>query len=54
MMSLPSKHINKNHIGLYRDGNLAISKNTSGEKKNKRTQEKFRKIKTCSGHYCAR
>ena len=30
MLSLLSKHINKNHIGLYRDGDLAILKNTSG------------------------
>ena len=30
MLSLLSKHINKNHIGLYRDAGLAILKNTSG------------------------
>ena len=30
MLSLLSKHINKNHIGLYRDGGLAILKNPSG------------------------
>ena len=29
MLSLISKHINKNHIRLYRDDVLAISKNTS-------------------------
>ena len=39
MLSLLSKHINKNHIGLYRDDDLAILKNTSGpeaEKLNKK------------------
>ena len=39
MLSLLQKHINKNHIGLYRDGSLAILKNTSGpevEKFNKK------------------
>ena len=30
MLSLLSKHISKNHIGLYRHASLAISKNTSG------------------------
>ena len=30
MLSLVSKHISKNHIGLYRDAGLAILKNTSG------------------------
>ena len=29
MLSLLSKHINKNHIGLYRDDGLSILKNTS-------------------------
>ena len=29
-LSLFSKHINKNHIGLYRDDGLATLKNTSG------------------------
>ena len=29
MLSLLSKHINKNHIRLYRDDGLAILKNTS-------------------------
>ena len=29
MLSLLSKHINKNHVGLYRDDGLAILKNTS-------------------------
>ena len=39
MLSLLCKHINKNHIGLYRDDGLAILKNTSGpeaEKLNKK------------------
>ena len=30
ILSLPSKHINKNHIGLHRDDGLAILKNISG------------------------
>ena len=30
MLSLLSKHISKNHIGLYRDASLAILKNISG------------------------
>ena len=30
MLSILSKHISKNHIGLYRDDGLAILKNTSG------------------------
>ena len=38
MLSLFSKHVNKNHIGLYRDDDLAILKNTSGQ-----AAEKFRK-----------
>ena len=29
ILSLPSKHINKNHIGLYRVDGLAILKNIS-------------------------
>ena len=29
-LSLFSKHINKNHIGLYRNDGLATLKNTSG------------------------
>ena len=38
MLSLLSKHITKNHIGLHRDGGLAILKNASvpeGKKLNK-------------------
>ena len=46
MLSLLSKHINKNHIGLYRDDGLAILKNTSGpeaEKLKKKFQKLFKK-----------
>ena len=46
MLSLLCKHINKNHIGLYRDDGLAILKNTSGpeaEKLKKKLQELFKK-----------
>ena len=42
MLSLLSKHINKNHIGLYRDDGLAILKNTSdpeAEKLKKKLQK---------------
>ena len=45
MVSLLSKHINKNHIGLYRDDGLAILKNTSGpeaEKLKKKLQKLFK------------
>ena len=45
MLSLLSKHINKNHIGLYRDDGLAILKNTSGpeaEKLKKKYQKLFK------------
>ena len=35
MLSLLSKRINKNHIGLYRDDHLSILKNTSGPEANK-------------------
>ena len=45
MLSLLSKHINKNHIGLYRDDGLAILKNTSGpeaEKLKKKIQKLFK------------
>ena len=44
-LSLFSKHINKNHIGLYRDDGLAILKNTSGpeaEKPKKKFQQLFK------------
>ena len=45
MLSLLSKDINKNHIGLYRDDGLAILKNTSGpaaEKLKKKLQKLFK------------
>ena len=45
MLSLLSKHINKNHFGLYRDEGLAILKNTSGpvaEKLKKKFQKLFK------------
>ena len=45
MLSLLCKHINKNHIGLYRDDGLAILKNTSGpeaEKLKKKLQKLFK------------
>ena len=45
MLSLLSKHINKYHIGLYRDDGLAILKNTSGpevEKLMKKLQKLFK------------
>ena len=45
MLSLLSKHINKNHIGLYRDDGLVILKNTSGpetEKLKKKLQKLFK------------
>ena len=45
-LSLFSKYINKNHIGLYRDDGLAILKNTSGpeaEKLKKKFQNYLKK-----------
>ena len=45
MLSLLSKRINKNHVGLYRDDGLAILKNTSGpeaEKLKKKLQKLFK------------
>ena len=45
MVSLLRKHINKNHIGLYRDDGLVILKNTSGpetEKLKKKLQKLFK------------
>ena len=45
MLSLLSKHINKNHIGLQRDDGLAILKNTSSpkvEKLKKKFQQFFK------------
>ena len=43
MLPLLSKHIDKNHIGLYRDDSLAILKNTSSPEAEK-TQEKFQML----------
>ena len=43
MLLLLSKQINKNHIGLYRDGGLAILKNTSGPEAEK-LKKKFQKL----------
>ena len=45
MLTLLSKHINKNHIGLYRDDGLVIVKNTSSpeaEKIKKKIQKLFK------------
>ena len=45
MLSLLSKHINKIHIGLYKDDGLTILKNTSGlaaEKLKKKFQKLFK------------
>ena len=45
MLSLLSEHITSNHTGLYRDGGLAILKNTSGpeaEKLKKKFQNLFK------------
>ena len=41
MLSLLSKHINKNHIGLYRDDGLVILKNTSSPEAEK-LKKKFK------------
>ena len=43
MLSLLSKHINKNRIGLYADDNLAILNNTSGPEAEK-LKKKFQKL----------
>ena len=43
MLSLLSEHINKNHIGLYRDDGLAILKNASGPAAEK-LKKKFQKL----------
>ena len=42
MLSLLSKHFNKNHTGLYRNDILAILKNTSGPEA-KKMKEKISK-----------
>ena len=44
MLSLLSKHINKNHIGLYRDDGLVILKNTSGPEAEKLKKKKIQKF----------
>ena len=43
MLSLLSKRINKNHVGLYGDDGLAILKNTSGPEAAK-LKKKFQKL----------
>ena len=43
MVSLLSKHTNKNHIGLHRDDGLAILKNTSDPEAEK-LKKKFQKL----------
>ena len=43
MLSILSKHISKNHIELYRDDSLAISKNLS-RSRSRKTQQKVSKI----------
>ena len=43
MLSLLSKHINKNHIRLYRDDGFAILKNTSCPEA-KKLKKKFQKL----------
>ena len=43
MLSLLSKHINKNHIGLYRHDGLAILQNTGGPEAEK-LKKKFQKL----------
>ena len=43
MLSILSKQINKNHIGLYRGDGLAILKNNSGPELDK-LKKKFQKL----------
>ena len=43
MLSLLSKHFNKNHFGVYRVDALAILKNTSGSEAEK-LKKKFQKL----------
>ena len=43
MLSILGKHISKNHIELYRDDSLAISKNLS-RSRSRKTQQKVSKI----------
>ena len=42
LLSLLSKHINKNYIGLYKDDGFPIIKNTNSRKKEERSR-----------HYCS-
>ena len=45
MLSLLSIHINKNHIGLYRDDGLSVTKSTNGpEAENSRNKRKLKKL----------
>ena len=44
MLSVLSKHINKNHIGLYRNDGLAILKNNNGPEVEKLKKMKFQKL----------
>ena len=44
MLSVLSKHINKNHIGLYRNDSLAILKNNNGPEVEKLKKKKFQKL----------
>ena len=44
MLSVLSKHINKNHIGLYRNDSLAILKNNNGPEVEKLKKMKFQKL----------
>ena len=43
ILSLLSKHINKNHIGLYRNDGFAVLENTSGPEAEK-LKKKFQKL----------
>ena len=52
-LSQQSKHINKNHIVLYRDDDLSVLRNTSGPK-----EKKLRKVSKINqrerfGQYCS-
>ena len=53
MLSLLSKHINKNHIGLYRDDGLAILKNTGGSEAVKLKKKFQNYLKKKIRHYCS-
>ena len=44
MLSVLSKHINKNHIGLYKNDSLAILKNNNGPEVEKLKKMKFQKL----------